>query len=228
MTDLQFAAILGTIFIILTIICVMIAARRSEAEWSKRPAVRLGFVVLSGVAFYKLVAAVGFIVLPAATIGAASYKLFEGTHETEACASCHVMQPMVTDLHDPTSTTLASRHSRNGWISDRECYTCHSGYGFAGSNAAKAEGYRHLVRYTTGRYEEPIASRTVFDQASCLNCHEKTSRFTAVNSHMISLPLLQANQMSCLNCHGMVHPSRVDRTPGSARYNELMATENNR
>ncbi len=219
---LDLAAFAGSVTALAALILGIVVARRSESEWAKVPALRLGFVTLSGLAFYKLAAAFAFVGLPAVTVAAGSYKLLEGTHETQACASCHVMQPMVTDLSDPTSTSLAARHARNGWISKQACYTCHSGYGFAGGLAAKAEGYRHLVRYTTGHYVEPIASRTVFDQASCLGCHADTTKFLAVNSHLIALPHFESNTLSCLNCHGLAHPTREDRTPGSRRYDALM------
>lgn len=228
MTAMHLVAVIGTVFIALTIWCAILVLTVKSARLKNTTRISLGFMTLGTATFYKLAALASFTVLPMATIGASSYKLFEGTHETEACASCHVMQPMVTDLHSSTSTTLAALHSRNGWISDNECYSCHSGYGFAGSMAAKMEGYRHLVRYTTGVYEEPIASRTVFDQSSCLNCHEGTDKFLAVNSHMIAFEELKSNKMSCMNCHGLAHPTRKDRTPGSARYDELMFGSNHK
>jgi cytochrome c nitrite reductase small subunit len=212
----------GTFIVLLLLLGLFLVMRHPAHRWKHLPQVSLGVTTLSAVAFYKITALVSFTVLPAATVGMGTYRLFEGVKEVDACASCHVMQPMVTDLLDPTSTTLAARHVRNGWISKRPCYRCHSGYGFSGTIAAKLEGYRHLVRYTTGTYEEPIASRALFDQSSCLNCHGNTPAYLAVNSHRIGMMLLKKDELSCLNCHGLAHPSRRDRTPGSKRYDELM------
>ncbi|MEM1450699.1 MAG: hypothetical protein AAF957_18430 [Planctomycetota bacterium] len=223
MTSLQVNALLGTVCLVALVIAALLAARRRETEWKSLPPVRIGGASLSAAALYKISAVLAFVLLPTAAMGTATFKLLEGTHETPACASCHVMQPMVTDLHDPTSPTLAALHARNGWISKRECYTCHTGYGFAGGMAAKLSGYRHLVRYTTGTYEEPIRARTGFDQSSCLACHARTAAFAAVNSHVICISRMVTNEVRCTSCHGPAHPSREDRTPGSPVYDRLMA-----
>ncbi len=215
-------SIMGSAFVFLLFIGIYLITRHPAKRWEHLPLVSLGLTTLSATAFYKITALVSFTVLPVAMVSVGTYRLFEGAKEVQACASCHVMQPMVTDLYDQSSTTLAARHVQNGWISKRPCYRCHSGYGFSGTLAAKLEGYRHLVRYTTGTYEEPIANRTLFDQSSCLNCHERTQAFAAVSSHRIGITLIKKNELSCLNCHGLVHPTRSDRTPDSRRYKKLM------
>lgn len=225
MSSIEVNALLGSACIVLLVVAALLAARRREGDWRGLPPVRVGGASLSAAALYKLSAALAFVLLPTLAMGTATFKLLEGTHETHACASCHVMQPMVTDLHDPASSTLAALHARNGWISKRECYTCHTGYGFAGGMAAKLSGYRHLVRYTTGTYEEPIRARTGFDQSSCLGCHAGTAAFAAVNSHVICMSRMVTNEVRCTSCHGPAHPSREDRTPGSAVYDRLMSGE---
>jgi hypothetical protein len=138
---------------------------------------------------------------------------------------CHVMTPMVTDMHEPGSQTLAARHFRNGWIPKDQCYQCHSDYGLAGDLAAKAEGYRHLARYTTRTHTEPIKYRGVFPNDNCLKCHDGTPKFGAVDSHTTVRARLDDNSLSCLNCHGRAHPTREQRTPGHADYDRLMGGE---
>jgi len=132
------------------------------------------------------------------------------------------MQPMVTDMVDPNSDSLAARHYRAPAMQDRQCYTCHAGYGFSGAFAAKLEGYRHLVRYTMGFYTEPIRIRSHFDSKSCLGCHDGTAAYKKIRSHSIVGERLLDGSMNCTNCHGMAHPARARRTPGSADYERLM------
>ncbi len=224
MTLAILVSIIGSGLVLLLFLGAYLVTRHPARRWKHLPPISLGVTTLSAVAFYKITALVSFTVLPVATVSVATYRLFEGAKEARSCASCHVMQPMVTDLNNPNSTTLAARHVQNGWISKTPCYRCHSGYGFNGTLAAKLEGYRHLVRYTTGTFEEPIASRALFDQASCLHCHAGTPSFVRVNSHRIGMPQFANNELSCLNCHGLAHPTRSDRTPGNPRYKELMDT----
>lgn len=209
---LSAASLIGCIWLFLS----------SPKQLSDKPAIRLGVVSLSAVVAYKLVALLSILIFPIAAAGSANIELLEGARATEACNACHVMTPMVTDLYDPASDTLAARHFKNNYIADQHCYQCHSGYGFNGALAAKLEGYRHLVRYTTGLYEEPIKIRGRFDSASCLNCHGNTDKFQSINSHRIALERLEMKQMSCTNCHGPAHPTRSERTPNSSRYEQLM------
>src|SRR5262249_61670549 len=112
---------------------------------------------LSAVALWKLLAFAGFAVVPAATMAVANYHTFEGVHHVEACARCHVMRPMVNDMRDPHSDTLAARHYRNHWIPQDQCYHCHSDYGLAGDPEAKMTPFRHLAPYSTRTYPEPVA-----------------------------------------------------------------------
>ncbi|MCH2110948.1 MAG: hypothetical protein MK135_16645 [Polyangiaceae bacterium] len=222
MTSETLLNLFGTLLFLATLVALFLVSKGGLESWRKKPAISLIFVTLSGAVFYKLMALIGLVILPAGLVAAGNYHLFEGTHEVKSCESCHVMKPMVTDMYDPQSDSLAAKHYRNHWINDRQCYTCHSGYGLNGDFAAKMEGYRHMVRYTTGVYQEPIASRTVFDQSSCLNCHANTNGFKKINSHHIAGVLLANNELSCLNCHGVAHPTRLERTPGSDDYLRLM------
>jgi hypothetical protein len=202
-------------------LCLLVLlARRANLAPGRQ--VRLGFVTLPAVAFYKLAAFGGLLLIPAAAVGVANYHVFEGTREVAGCASCHVMLPMVNDMKDPQSMTLAARHYRNRWIAEQQCYHCHTDYGLNGTLHAKMEGYRHLVRYTTRTYPEPIRLRGEYLNENCLNCHRGTAKFEAVSSHRSARDRLEDSAMNCLNCHGLAHPSPAQRTPGSSDYDRLM------
>ncbi len=197
----------------------------ARVDFSKIPAerkVHLGVATLTGLAFFKLLALAALFAVPVVALGAANYHTIEGVHGVESCNRCHVMTPMVTDMRDPGSETLAARHFKNGWIPKDQCFQCHSDYGLAGDLRAKMEGYRHLARYTTGTYEEPIKFRGVFHNDNCLKCHAGTPKFVAVPSHATVQGRLAENSLSCLNCHGRAHPTREQRTPGHPDYTRLI------
>jgi hypothetical protein len=184
--------------------------------------ISLGITTISGIAFFKLLALVALFAVPVSAMVVANYHTVEGVHDVESCERCHVMKPMVTDMHDPGSETLAARHFKNGWIPKDQCFQCHSDYGLAGDLAAKMEGYRHLARYTTSTYEEPIVFRGRFNNGNCLKCHDGTPKFVAVQSHQSVGNRLKESSLSCTNCHGRAHPTRSARTPGSDEYERLM------
>lgn len=216
------ARIVGGSACLLGIILCVRLARTRFGTLPEHQMVSLGIVSISTIAFYKLMAFAALTAVPAASVFVAHYHTFYGVHELKSCGSCHVMRPMINDLRDQKSLTLAARHYRNGWIPKDQCYECHSDYGLAGDLAAKAEGYRHLARYTSWTYKEPIQSRSHFNNQNCLKCHGGRQKFEAVSSHQTVSRFLEAGEMSCLNCHGMAHPSPADRTPGSPAYNRLV------
>jgi hypothetical protein len=212
----------GTLLCTLTVVGCWYVASRGNADQPASRSISIGIATLSATAFWKLSAFAALVALPAATVAVANYHTFVGIHEVQACSQCHVMRPMVTDLHDATSDTLAARHFKNGYIPTGQCYACHSDYGFSGDMAAKMEGFRHLARYTTRTYHEPIVARTRFDNQQCLKCHQGKTTFEGVHVHHDVIARLSSSNMSCLNCHGRAHPTRADRTPGSEHYEALM------
>jgi len=221
---LQVVMVLGTLVCVLgVILCIRTARTRFDHDEAARKEVNIGIARVPALVFARLVGLMALIVLPAGAVFLANYHVFEGVHEVRGCASCHVMLPMVNDMKDPESGTLAARHYKNRWIAEDQCYHCHSDYGLGGNLEAKMTGFRHLARYTTRTYHEPIKARVRFDNQNCLNCHEGTPRFEAVQSHATAHVKLVANQMICLNCHGQSHPTTVQRTPGSSDYARLMA-----
>jgi len=128
------------------------------------------------------------------------------------------MRPIVNDMKDPESQTLAARHYRNRWIAKQQCFTCHSDYGLNGSIKAKQDGFRHLVKYVTGTFEEPIPYPGRYNNQNCLHCHEGTPKFERVPSRTTVRERLRTSTLSCTNCHGVPHPTSAERTPGHPRY----------
>ncbi len=203
------------------VLCLWLSRVRFDRIAEDRK-INLRIATLSGLAFFKLLALAALFAVPAATMAVANYHTIEGVHGVDSCNRCHVMTPMVTDMRDPDSNTLAARHYKNGWIPKDQCYQCHSDYGLAGDLRAKMEGYRHLARYTTATYQEPIHFRGVFHNDNCLKCHAGTPKFEAVASHTTVQPQLANSTLSCTNCHGAAHPTRERRTPGHEDYARLM------
>ncbi len=222
-TYLQVVMVLGTLACVLGVILSIRTARtRFDAGGAAPRDVNIGVTRVPAPVFDRLVALMALIVLPAGAIFLANYHTFEGVHEVRGCASCHVMLPMVNDMRDPGSETLAARHYKNKWIAKDQCYQCHSDYGLGGGLEAKMTGFRHLARYTTRTYQEPIKARVKFDNNNCLNCHDGTPKWVAIPPHVESHKELASNQMSCLDCHGEAHPTAAQRTPGSSDYSRLM------
>ena len=220
---LQVVTVLGTLACVLgVILCIRTARTRFDDAGGARKDVNIGVARVPALVFARLVALLALLVLPATAVLLANYHTFEGVHEVRACASCHVMLPMVNDMQDPASETLAALHYKNRWIADNQCYHCHSDYGLGGSLEAKMTGFRHLARYTTRTYQEPITSRVKFDQNNCLHCHEQAPKWVAVEAHTEALQDLSTNKITCVECHAAPHPTAAQRTPGSSDYPRLM------
>lgn len=213
---------LGSVLCVIGIVLAFRVRRRHFMNLSADKQVSIGNARVSEAALWKLLAFAAIVAIPGGAVGLANYHTFEGVHEVAACSRCHVMLPMINDMQDASSQTLAARHFKNGWISNNQCYECHSDYGLAGGMAAKAEGFRHLARYTTRTFTEPIAFKGHFPNDNCLKCHLGKTPFEGVKSHRTVRALLEASEMSCLTCHGRPHPTRAARTPGSTEYADLM------
>lgn len=214
--------IVGTLFCIAGIILCWRLGRTKFSELPLTKQLVLGVVLVSSLALWKILALLGLFGIPLATVAIANFHLMESAHQVDGCASCHVMLPMVNDMRNPNSDTIAARHFKNRWISTNQCYQCHADYGFTGDFEAKMTGFRHLARYTTKTFEEPIIGRTPFKNQNCLKCHLASPRFASVASHKAVMKHLTASSMSCLNCHGKAHPTREQRTPGSIEYARFM------
>ena len=172
----------------------------------------------------KRLAFLSIIAIPVLIMFTANYHVFETSKTVEACMNCHVMKPMGNDMLNPGSQTLAARHMTNNWIKENQCYACHKDYGLNGTLKAKTDGYRHLMRYITKTYTEPIIYRGEFNSNNCLSCHQGASAFDNLKVHQPVILNLEkeSSTISCMNCHGRAHPTRVQRTPGHPDYQGLI------
>jgi len=171
----------------------------------------------------KRLAFLSIIAIPIMIMFTANYHVFETSKTVEACMNCHVMKPMGNDMLNRGSQTLAARHMTNNWIKENQCYGCHKDYGLNGTLKAKTDGYRHLMRYITKTYTEPIIYRGEFNSNNCLSCHQGTPTFDNLKVHQPVILNLdkKSSTISCMNCHGKAHPTRAQRTPGHPDYEEL-------
>ncbi len=172
----------------------------------------------------KRLAFLSIIAIPIVIMFTANYHVFETSKTVEACMKCHVMKPMGNDMLNRGSQTLAARHMTNNWIKENQCYGCHKDYGLNGTLKAKTDGYRHLMRYITKTYTEPIIYRGEFNSNNCLSCHQGTPTFDNLKVHQPVVLNLEKESptISCMNCHGKAHPTRLQRTPGHPDYEELI------
>lgn len=146
-------------------------------------------------------------VMPLALVFFAYSYGMSASERVEACGSCHVMTPWVSDLSNPKSDTLAAVHFKNRYIQENHCYTCHSDYGMFGTVRAKWEGLGHIARYSTGAYERPIKIAKPYPNWRCLNCHATSQKFLDPSKHpKEDIPAMLSGKTACVDCHGPVHP----------------------
>ena len=154
-----------------------------------------------------------FALLPVVLVSTLG-SVLEETKSVQSCASCHVMQSFVRDLTNPASDSLASAHYRNRWISDNQCYTCHTSYGVHGTLDAKLGGLRHWWLYVTGTWTAPIRYRGRYPNDNCLTCHGGTPKYELVATHRKMAAALLSDQTSCASCH-VPHPKQEPPATGS-------------
>lgn len=159
----------------------------------------------------------GLAVLPFLAAVTTTASGMERTTEREFCGSCHVMETHLSDLVDPTSRSLASRHSRNQQVGPHACYICHADYGMLGYPLTKLTGMSHVWNYYLGGYRTmslekfhaEVRVAKPFPNSNCQQCHSGTlASFTNVKEHFALHDELAANQVSCASagCHGVAHP----------------------
>lgn len=164
----------------------------------------------------KLALLLGFGIFPIATAGSANVQGFEATTERQFCGSCHVMTPYQKDSEDPKSIGLASRHARNPYFGDRNCYICHADYGMYGTVLTKMGGMRHVWLYYTEFHDMPLAEakekihiRRPFPNSTCMQCHStELQGWQRTKEHRTALPDVVSGKVSCASagCHNYGHP----------------------
>lgn len=142
-----------------------------------------------------------------ALVGLATFALsFQRAERVSFCASCHTMTPWVDDLHNPSSSSLASRHFNNRWILDNQCYTCHANYGLFGPILTKLESMRHVaIYYGLMHMPKEIQLTKPFPNSNCLQCHGHAAQFKTKPVHAAVMTSLLNNQLSCITCHRPIH-----------------------
>jgi cytochrome c nitrite reductase small subunit len=141
-------------------------------------------------------------------LGLAIFALsFQRAEQLSFCADCHTMTPWVADLKNPNSASLASKHYRNRWSLDDQCYTCHEDYQFMGPVDAKMDGVRHVIAYYTGigMPRGAIKLYAPYPNGNCLRCHGAASNFNLNPTHAAVAAQIKNNQLSCLVCHQPIH-----------------------
>jgi cytochrome c nitrite reductase small subunit len=155
---------------------------------------------------------IALFMLPGFVMFGGTYFSLEEFKHVDSCMDCHQMHPFGADMMlNRESTTLAAKHFRSNWINDHQCYSCHTGYGVAGTVQSKMDGLRHLYGRVTGLYPRPIRFRGQFPNANCLNCHIGGEKYEAVEIHRSLHERILEDHISCMRCHGNVHPSIQQR-----------------
>lgn len=158
----------------------------------------------------------GLAVFPFVAAVSTTASGMQRTTEREFCGSCHVMETHLSDLKDPNSLSLASRHGRNESFGPHACYTCHADYGMLGYPMTKLTGMMHVYNYYLGGYRkmtlekfhEEVRIAKPYPNSNCQQCHSGTlSSFANVRDHLGVLEELKANKVSCASagCHGVAH-----------------------
>lgn len=166
----------------------------------------------------------GIGVFPVGAALTGSIASYEATKTRDFCGSCHVMQPWVQDAEDPSSRSLAARHTRNAWFGKDNCYTCHADYSLLGPVITKIGGMKHASEYYTHYKSVPAeqAAREIkiyepYRNEQCMRCHStRLPGWSKTPDHAASLHELRTGKISCVSggCHGPAHPVGV--SPGKA------------
>lgn len=164
----------------------------------------------AGAVSWGLLAA-GIVLVPLMATGLGTLLVFDRAEKVEFCASCHLtMQKFVDDMHDPKSESLAAVHFKNRYISDDQCYVCHTSYGMFGTVEAKEAGMIDVYKYFTKTYPAIISMREPYPNHDCLKCHADSAKWMKEDVHMAVRDDLFADKTKCLDCHGADHPAHPD------------------
>lgn len=154
---------------------------------------------------------VGICLLPAPVMVLGTAVGLEQSKNEQFCASCHVMQPFIDDLKNPSSKSLAALHYQNRYIQRDYCYRCHTDYGILGTMEAKATGLGHIWKATTHNYKLPIKMAKPYSYAICLDCHGESVKFNKEPLHQDVAKETLSGKSNCLECHDAPHPAPETR-----------------
>lgn len=158
----------------------------------------------------KVLSVSGIVVLPLVALGLGNIVGLQQAKKVDFCASCHLtMGHFVTDMSNPDSPSLSAMHFRNRWISEAQCYTCHTSYGMFGDVQAKMRGIEDVYKYYSRTYKVPIRLHEPYKNSECLKCHDNTPKFLNNESHVDLIALFRTGEFSCLDCHGPAHSEQI-------------------
>jgi cytochrome c-type protein NapC len=155
----------------------------------------------------KILAFMGFFVLPVFCGLWGASEHFERSKQTSFCLSCHVMEPWGQSLYVDDTNHIPAAHFQNHRIpTDEACYTCHTDYAMYGTIRVKLHGLKHVYVQYLGTPMNPIHLYEPFDNGTCLHCHSGARSFEN-DVHMAMVDQLKSNQVSCISsgCHDVVH-----------------------
>jgi len=207
----------------ITVLVALIAGGILIAYWVKQPRLDLK---------WRLLLFGAIALLPTVAAGTSTTEAMGDTSKVEFCGSCHVMEAHYDDAMDPTSMSLAARHTRNDAFGEHSCYNCHATYGMLGYPLTKMNGLRHVYYYYFTRWgsmtlEEALSEmHTVepFKNENCLHCHSGSGKlWLSVPDHAAVEAEVRADKVSCASagCHGAPHPATA-----AARAAKAAATGN--
>jgi cytochrome c-type protein NapC len=165
----------------------------------------------------KALLALGLGVLPLAVAGGSTALGMSETMNRRFCGSCHVMQRHTWNAEQPSSMSLAARHTRNPFFGGQNCYICHADYGMYGYPLTKLNGMKHVWSYYLHGFRDMPLERAIdeiqlfkpYQNVNCKQCHSGTlEHFKAIADHASLDKELAANAVSCTSggCHGFAHP----------------------
>jgi cytochrome c-type protein NapC len=155
----------------------------------------------------KILAFVGFVVLPIFCGLWGTSVHFERSKQTNFCLSCHVMEPYGRSLYLDDAMHIPAAHFQNHRVPpDEACYTCHTDYAMYGNIRVKLNGLRHVYVQYFGTVKQPIHLYNSYNNRECLHCHAGARSFQD-DLHTAMMDQLKSDQLSCISsgCHDMVH-----------------------
>jgi len=143
----------------------------------------------------------------------------EKAKPVEFCNSCHIMNSHVDDMKDPDSESIASLHYKYRWISDDQCYTCHSDYGLYGAAGAKLAGLRHILAYYVVGYPNKLEIRGTYNNERCLFCHAPVESYQDIEEHQKYAAEIKSSKQSCFgaDCHVSPHSEETKEVQETRR-----------
>ncbi len=154
----------------------------------------------------KIIAFVGFFILPIMAVAIGGSVHLEKSKATEFCLKCHVMEPYGESLYIDDPDYIPANHFQNNLIpSEKACFTCHTSYTMFGGIKRKMQGLRHVYIYYLGKVPEKIELYDPYENRECLHCHDGARSYAENPIHTTIETEIQTDEISCLDCHGQIH-----------------------